>query len=326
MSGLGGTMAILYGQITTNKPVLITSSADGKKRHSFEMIIDIAENKPVVLKRESTDAGGKTGTRVDLTLEGDYLRASQKIIDYLRQTALVASYANLAFVDPQGQLTFFERATTSMPPAPKETLPHPRRRGDSPGGHHEGTPAGVFRGRRASSLLLLGFPIPRGGRDGLRGQGPTARSEALPIRESNPSLIRRVERRQLQGDERGDRLEEVPRPPRRPPRGDNSHRVDEDPLQDRREGGHRRPPRDREGAAKCNEGGPEAPQHLPLAEGEHGGGPAQDEHLREVPPVDSEVLRRPRGSEETPGLQETYGKDEGGGGRGGGRGDRGGDS
>src|SRR3989454_12214877 len=125
MFGLGGTMAMLYGQITTNKPVLITSSADGKKRHSFEMIIDIAENKPVVLKRESTDAGGKTGTRVDLTLEGDYLRASQKIIDYLRQTALVASYANLAFVDPQGQLTFFERATTSMPPAPKETLPHP---------------------------------------------------------------------------------------------------------------------------------------------------------------------------------------------------------
>src|SRR5438132_13407128 len=70
MFGLGGTMAILYGQITTNKPVLITSSADGKKKYSFEMIIDIAENKPVVLKRESTDAGGKTGTRVDLTLRG----------------------------------------------------------------------------------------------------------------------------------------------------------------------------------------------------------------------------------------------------------------
>ena len=32
MFGLGGTMAILYGQITTNKPVLITSSADGKKK------------------------------------------------------------------------------------------------------------------------------------------------------------------------------------------------------------------------------------------------------------------------------------------------------
>lgn len=125
MFGLGGTMAILYGQITTNKPVRITTSFDGKRKHVFDMLIDIAENRPVVLKREGSDAGGMTGTRVDLTLEGDYLRASQKIMDYMRQTALVASYANLTFVDPQGQLTFFERATTSMPPAPKETLPHP---------------------------------------------------------------------------------------------------------------------------------------------------------------------------------------------------------
>jgi DNA topoisomerase-6 subunit B len=60
-----------------------------------------------------------------MTLEGDYLRASQKITDYFKQTALVASYANLTFVDPTGQITFYERATTSMPPAPKETLPHP---------------------------------------------------------------------------------------------------------------------------------------------------------------------------------------------------------
>ena len=118
-------MAILYGQVTTNKPVRIATSADGKKKYNFEMLIDIAENKPNVLKKEGSDAGGKTGTRVDLTLEGDYLRASAKIMDYLRQTALVASYANLTYVDPQGQLTVFERATTSMPPAPKETLPHP---------------------------------------------------------------------------------------------------------------------------------------------------------------------------------------------------------
>jgi DNA topoisomerase-6 subunit B len=125
MFGLGGTMTILYGQITSNKPVRVTTSADGKTKYSFEMLIDIAENKPVVLKRQSSDADGATGTRVDLVLEGDYLRASQKIIEYLKETALVASYANLTLIDPQGQLTFFERATTSMPLPPKETLPHP---------------------------------------------------------------------------------------------------------------------------------------------------------------------------------------------------------
>ena len=125
MFGLGGTMAILYGQITTNRPVMVTTSADGKKKHAFQMMIDIGENRPTVLKRSSSEANGTTGTRVDLTLEGDYLRASQKIGDYFKQTALVASYANLTFVDPLGQVTFYERATTSMPPAPKETLPHP---------------------------------------------------------------------------------------------------------------------------------------------------------------------------------------------------------
>jgi DNA topoisomerase-6 subunit B len=125
MFGLGGTMTILYGQITSNKPVIITTSPDGVTKYSFEMLIDIAENKPVVLKRETSDAGGRTGTRVDLTLEGDFPRASAKIAEYFKQTALVASYANLTFVDPFGQVSFFERATTQMPLAPKETLPHP---------------------------------------------------------------------------------------------------------------------------------------------------------------------------------------------------------
>lgn len=125
MFGLGGTMAILYGQITTNRPVIVTTSPEGKKQYGFQMMIDIGENRPVVLKRFSSEADGTTGTKVDLTLEGDYLRASQKINDYFKQTALVASYANITFVDPQGQVTFYERVTDAMPPPPKETLPHP---------------------------------------------------------------------------------------------------------------------------------------------------------------------------------------------------------
>ncbi len=125
MFGLGGTMAILYGQITTNRPVTITTSPDGKRKYGFQMMIDIGENRPTVLKRFNSDANGTTGTRVDIVLEGDYLRASQKIGDYFKQTALVASYANLTFVDPLGQITFYERATTAMPVPPKETLPHP---------------------------------------------------------------------------------------------------------------------------------------------------------------------------------------------------------
>src|SRR6267378_613206 len=53
MFGMGGTMAILYGQITTNRPVRIATSTDGKNRHIFEMLIDISENKPIILKKET---------------------------------------------------------------------------------------------------------------------------------------------------------------------------------------------------------------------------------------------------------------------------------
>ncbi len=125
MFGLGGTMAILYGQITTNKPVKVTTSTDGKTRHIFDMLIEISENKPVIIKKDTEGAGGKTGTRVDLMLEGDYIRAAQKIGDYFKQTALVASYANLTLLDPEGRMTVYERATESMPSVPQETLPHP---------------------------------------------------------------------------------------------------------------------------------------------------------------------------------------------------------
>src|SRR5271157_3845322 len=93
MFGMGGTMAILYGQITTNKPVKITTSTDGKSRHVFEMLIDISENKPIIVRKDVEDAMGKTGTRVDLVMEGDFTRSAQKITDYFKQTALVGSYA-----------------------------------------------------------------------------------------------------------------------------------------------------------------------------------------------------------------------------------------
>ena len=124
MFGMGGTMAILYAQITTNKPVQISSSFDGKNLHVLDMLIDIQENKPVILKHETKPATG-TGTSVQLTLMGDYFRAGQKILDYFKQTALVNPYANIALIEPTDNVVSYERGTTQIPSAPAETLPHP---------------------------------------------------------------------------------------------------------------------------------------------------------------------------------------------------------
>ena len=124
--GLGGTMAILYGQITTHKPVIIKSSTGGSKVYEYKMMIDIQRNRPLILDRKTRRNSEKwRGTIVEYSLEGDYYRAMSKILEYLKQTALVTPYADIRFVDPKGRLYMFSRATTKMPPPPTETLAHP---------------------------------------------------------------------------------------------------------------------------------------------------------------------------------------------------------
>jgi DNA topoisomerase-6 subunit B len=124
--GLGGKMAILYGQITTHQPSIIISSTDKSKIYMYKLMIDIQKNRPLILDRKVLiNKEGWRGTVVETTLEGDYLRAMSKIIDYFKQTAMVNPYANLTFVDPKGRLYKFTRVTTGMPEPPKETDPHP---------------------------------------------------------------------------------------------------------------------------------------------------------------------------------------------------------
>jgi DNA topoisomerase-6 subunit B len=124
--GLGGKMAVLYGQITTHQPAYVTSSTGLPKIYSFKLMIDIQRNRPIILDRKVLiNKEQWHGTIVEFTLEGDYLRARSKILEYFKQTAMVNPYANLTFVDPKGRLYKFTRATTEMPNPPKETEPHP---------------------------------------------------------------------------------------------------------------------------------------------------------------------------------------------------------
>jgi DNA topoisomerase-6 subunit B len=124
--GLGGKMAVLYGQIMTHQPAYVISSTGSAKIYSFKLMMDIQRNRPVILDRKVLiNKEQWHGTIVEFTLEGDYLRAKSKILEYLKQTAMVNPYANLTFVDPKGRLYKFTRATKEVPEPPKETLPHP---------------------------------------------------------------------------------------------------------------------------------------------------------------------------------------------------------
>lgn len=123
---MGGTMAILYGQITTNKPVKVISSVGSSKIYEYTLMIDIEKNRPLILERKVYENAERWhGTIVEISLEGDYSRAKPKIIEYLKQTAIVNPYANITFVDPRGRLYRFRRTVLTLPSQPRETLPHP---------------------------------------------------------------------------------------------------------------------------------------------------------------------------------------------------------
>lgn len=124
MFGLGATMAILYGQITTNSPVRVRSSTNGKESDEYEMLLDIQKNKPVIQKH-ATSRASSTGLRVSINLEGDYTKAGAKIRDYIYKTALITPYATLTFDDPKGNKFQYARVMKSMPPPPTTIKPHP---------------------------------------------------------------------------------------------------------------------------------------------------------------------------------------------------------
>ena len=124
MFGLGATMAILYGQITTNKPVTVKSSTDAKTSDEFELILDIQKNKPVILKHKTKDVS-KKGLSVSIFLEGDYSKAGAKIRDYVYQTSLITPYATITFDDPKGEKYHYPRIIKTMPQPPTIIRPHP---------------------------------------------------------------------------------------------------------------------------------------------------------------------------------------------------------
>lgn len=127
MFGLGATMAILYGQITTNKPVTVKSNVDGKVQEEFVLLLDIQKNKPIIQKQTKKDHL-KRGLSISIVLEGDYPKAGSKIRDYVYQTHLITPYASIKFDGPRDgkdDHQSYIKVVRKMPPPPTTIKPHP---------------------------------------------------------------------------------------------------------------------------------------------------------------------------------------------------------
>lgn len=124
--GIGVSAAGMYGQLTTGKPVTITSKTGGKgPAHLFEITIDTRKNEPLVLRDDTREWDVKHGTRVEIELQATYKRGRRSVDDYVEQTALANPHAEIFYTAPGQDTVHFARAVKELPEEPKEIKPHP---------------------------------------------------------------------------------------------------------------------------------------------------------------------------------------------------------
>jgi DNA topoisomerase-6 subunit B len=124
--GIGISASVMYAQLTTGRPARILSKIDpGKPAHYFELKIDTNNNKPQILGEEVKEWDKPHGTRVELDIEGSYIKGPQSVDEYLKETAIINPHVTITYVNPKAEQIIFPRATEELPKQPQEIKPHP---------------------------------------------------------------------------------------------------------------------------------------------------------------------------------------------------------
>lgn len=124
--GMGISASVLYAQLTTGKPAIITSKTDeDSPAKRFHLKIDTTENEPEILEEKKLEDEMEPGTEIEVQVEGKYLQRYHSVDEYLKQTAIANPYAWITYENPEGETYNFERGVEELPPQPEEIKPHP---------------------------------------------------------------------------------------------------------------------------------------------------------------------------------------------------------
>lgn len=124
--GIGISAVVLYSQITSGKPIIITSKTkESDVAYQVKMFIDTKENKASVLSEDVVIVAKEHGLKVEFYMKGKYVKGRQSILEYLKNSAIVNPYAKIRFTAPDGEIITYDRVSNKIPVPPKETKPHP---------------------------------------------------------------------------------------------------------------------------------------------------------------------------------------------------------
>jgi DNA topoisomerase-6 subunit B len=121
--GLGISCAVLYSQLTTGLPTTILSSTGDGKTHRYQLKIDVAKNRPMLVETNAEDGDVWHGVEARFVAECTYREHGQSVLEYIKQTAISNPYAEIVFDSPSGHKEF-KRGVDKLPPEPREIMPH----------------------------------------------------------------------------------------------------------------------------------------------------------------------------------------------------------
>jgi DNA topoisomerase-6 subunit B len=137
--GIGISAAAMYGQLTTGKPIRVTSRVGRRKAaHVFDIQLDTRKNEPVVTHDETLEEWHQEhGTRVELEIVANWQQGQRFVNRYVEHTALANPHATIHYTRPVGaaqrtnadrpgnETLTFPRATSQLPKEAIEIRPHP---------------------------------------------------------------------------------------------------------------------------------------------------------------------------------------------------------
>ena len=137
--GIGISAAAMYGQLTTGKPIRVTSRVGKRKdAHVFDIQLDTRKNEPVVTHDEAlAEWHQEHGTRVELEIVANWQQGQRFVNRYVEHTALANPHATVHYTRPVGagqrrgtdkpgnETMSFPRATSELPKEALEIKPHP---------------------------------------------------------------------------------------------------------------------------------------------------------------------------------------------------------
>ncbi|GAQ84737.1 topoisomerase [Klebsormidium nitens] len=130
--GLGAKMALIWSKMSTGLPIDIRSAMKGHPFCTFcRLDIDIHKNLPNIHKHEKEPNPQRwRGAELQVVIEGNWTTYKSKIVNYMRQMAVITPYAEFVFrfisTTPDKNISIhFARRTDVMPAAPQEAKYHP---------------------------------------------------------------------------------------------------------------------------------------------------------------------------------------------------------